>query len=42
MLGRIDLAADTNAPADPVWATYLQTEDGEPLLDESGVFLIAA
>ena len=39
---RLDLAADTDTPADPVWATYLQTEDGEPLLAETGAFLIAA
>lgn len=39
---RLDLAADVATPADPVWATYLQTEDGEPLLAETGAFLIAA
>jgi len=39
---RLDLAADVETAADPVWETYLQTEDGEPLLAESGAFLIAA
>ena len=39
---RIDLAADVTTATDPVWATYLQTEDGEPLLSEAGAFLIAA
>jgi len=40
--GRIDCLADTDAATDPVWATYLQTEDGEPLLDGDGSYLIAA
>lgn len=40
--GRIDCAADTEAATDPVWSTYLQTENGEPLQDEDGEFLIAA
>lgn len=39
---RLDAAADVDAAADPVWATYLQTEDGEPLQDETGIFLEAA
>jgi phage tail P2-like protein len=41
-IGRIECAADTAAAGDPVWATYLQTENGEPLQDEAGQFLIAA
>lgn len=41
-IGRIDLEADTETALDPVWATYLQTQDGEPLQDEAGAFLIAA
>lgn len=39
---RLDLAADLETATDPVWETYLQTEDGEPLLAETGAFLIAA
>jgi phage tail P2-like protein len=34
---RADLAA--NIDTSPVWAAYLQTEDGEPLQDDAGVFL---
>ncbi|MBA3942552.1 MAG: phage tail protein I [Erythrobacter sp.] len=41
-IGRIELDADAEAAADPVWSTYLQTENGEPLQDEDGEFLIAA
>lgn len=41
-IGRIECSADTAAAEDPVWATYLQTQDGEPLQDEDGAFLIAA
>lgn len=41
-IGRIECTADTAAAQDPVWATYLQTENGEPLQDEAGAFLIAA
>lgn len=41
-MSRVDLDADVAAAADPVWATYLQTEHGEPLLAETGAFLIAA
>ncbi len=41
-IGRFECAADTAAAADPVWATYLQTENGEPLQTEDGAFLIAA
>ncbi|MBA4766066.1 MAG: phage tail protein I [Porphyrobacter sp.] len=41
-IARIELEADAEAAADPVWGTYLQTENGEPLQDEDGEFLIAA
>ena len=41
-IGRIEMDADTAAAADPVWASYLQTENGEPLQNEDGEFLIAA
>jgi phage tail P2-like protein len=41
-IGRLECEADTLAAEDPVWATYLQTENGEPLQDEAGAFLIAA
>lgn len=41
-IGRIACEADATAAEDPVWATYLQTQDGEPLQDEAGAFLIAA
>lgn len=41
-MSRLDLAADVETATEPVWATYLQTEDGEPLLAETGEFLIAA
>lgn len=41
-MSRLDLVADVTTAAEPVWATYLQTEDGEPLLAETGAFLIAA
>lgn len=41
-LGRLDMVADTATATEPSWLTYLQTEDGEPLLDEAGAFLIAA
>jgi phage tail P2-like protein len=41
-IGRFECEADTAAAADPVWATYLQTENGEPLQTEDGAFLIAA
>lgn len=39
---RIESEADLDAAQDPVWATYLQTEDGEPLQTETGEFLEAA
>jgi phage tail P2-like protein len=38
---RIDLDADTESALDPVWSTYLQTENGEPITAENGAFLIA-
>lgn len=41
-LTRVDLSADLDTATDPVWATYLQTEDGEPMMAETGPFLIAA
>lgn len=41
-IGRLECVASTAAASDPVWATYLQTEIGEPLQDEAGDFLIAA
>ncbi|MCM0001023.1 MAG: phage tail protein I [Erythrobacter sp.] len=41
-IGRIECDTDTATAADPVWSTYLQTQDGEPLQDEAGEFLIAA
>lgn len=36
---RLDGEADTDAAGDPVWASYLQTELGEPLQLDSGEFL---
>ncbi len=39
MFVRLDAAADTDI--EPAWATYLLTELGEPLLDETGAFLEA-
>lgn len=39
---RIEAAADDAAAQDPVWSTYLQTENGEPLQTEDGTFLEAA
>lgn len=41
-IGRLECAADAEAATDPVWSTYLQTENGEPLQDEAGTFMIAA
>ena len=40
--GRLDMAADVDSALDPVWATYLQTEIGEPLQGASSEFLEAA
>ena len=40
---RLVTDADTDAALDPVWDTYLQTEDGEPLVhEETGEFLVAS
>lgn len=39
---RTEGVADTQTAADPIWATYLQTEDGEPLQDDAGNFLEVA
>jgi phage tail P2-like protein len=36
---RLDIAADISSALDPDWLNYLQTEDGEPILAESGAFL---
>ncbi len=41
-LARVETDADLDTAQEPEWATYLQTEDGEPLLAETGAFLIAA
>ncbi len=37
--GRLDERADTDAAQDPIWETYLQTEQGEPILAETRAFL---
>ncbi len=39
---RLDMRADVDTATEPSWLTYLQTEDGEPILDEAGGFLVAA
>ncbi|MES2905075.1 MAG: phage tail protein I [Pseudomonadota bacterium] len=39
MFVRLDVNADTEIEA--AWATYLQTEIGEPILDETGAYLEA-
>jgi phage tail P2-like protein len=36
---RLAIPVDAVAATDPVWNSYLQTEDGEPLLTEAGAFL---
>lgn len=36
---RLTAAADTDAALDPVWANYLQTETGEPILTPTGEYL---
>lgn len=41
-IARVESAADLTAAADPVWQSYLQTEDGEPLQAETGEFLEVA
>ena len=38
-LTRLDMLADAESAQDPVWQTYLQTEDGEPILGGQGEFL---
>lgn len=40
--GRYEGELDLEAPADPSWANYLQTEDGEPLRGGDGEFLETA
>lgn len=37
--GRLDERADTDAAQDPIWDSYLQTEQGEPILAETRAFL---
>ena len=39
-LTRLDSKADQASAIDPVWATYLQTADGEPILSLGGDILI--
>lgn len=39
---RLDMAADVDSATDPVWGTFLLTEYGEPVQDETGTFLEAA
>lgn len=39
---RLDAVADKASATDPVWDSYLQTEDGEPMQDETGTFLEAS
>ena len=41
-VGRIVANADDVPAQDPVWASYLQDQDGQPLQDETGAFLEAA
>ncbi|NML08707.1 phage tail protein I [Sphingobium sp. AR-3-1] len=36
---RLDERADTDAALDPIWDSFLQTEQGEPLLSESRAYL---
>lgn len=38
-LTRLDAHADQDSALDPVWATYLQTRDGEPILAADATFL---
>lgn len=40
-LSRFDMDADVRTATEPEWPTYLQTEDGEPILNETGRFLVA-
>lgn len=41
-IARVDAQTDLTAAANPVWLTYLQSEIGEPLQDETGVILESA
>lgn len=41
-IGRVEASADDSAALDPVWQTYLQDQNGQPLQDENGDFLEAA
>ena len=38
-LARVDETVDAASALDPVWDSYLQTEDGEPLLSPAGDYL---
>ena len=40
-LTRLDSHADQDSALEPVWDTYLQTRDGEPILTLAGAFLEA-
>ncbi|WP_370170989.1 phage tail protein I [Sphingobium abikonense] len=40
-LTRLDIDADQDSALDPVWDTYLQTRDGEPILTLAGAYLEA-
>lgn len=40
-LARLDMDADLDTATEPDWLTYLLTEDGEPILDEAGGYLVA-
>ena len=39
---RYEMQSDEASALDPVWGTYLQTEDGEPLAAENDIFLESA
>ncbi len=39
---RVDNFTDLTVPEDPAWASYLQTEDGEPIRSAEGPFLEVA
>lgn len=39
---RVDGFADKTTAADPTWSTFLQTEHGEPMMDEADKFLESA
>ncbi|WP_062731893.1 phage tail protein I [Sphingobium abikonense] len=38
-ISRMDAAADLHSATDPVWGTYLQTANGEPIISALGAFL---